>query len=198
LAATVCVDTVTGKLHLEMQSPDKKKTLFAQGQDPDGKLLLKSGDESNPEEVFEVRPGEEVLWSLDSKELAVTTCFGASGPCVVSTSTDDNRETPAEIVKKAFAAGHEGDACYTEANTGALAWEDGSEKIVMIAEVPPSPQCDGHGDGYFEAFVVSLSERKVIFRFNMQETIHRWHSILGRGLRNDIALVREDTKTARR
>jgi hypothetical protein len=198
LAAVVCEDTVNGKMQLEMQSPDRKRTLFAQGQNLDGKLFLKSGDQSNTAELSAVRPGEEVLWSLDSEELAVTTCFGASGPCVVWTSQDDNRETPGEIVKKTFAAGHEGDACYTEANTGALTWEDGSDKIVIIAEVPPNPQCEGHSDGYFEAFVVSLSERKVISRFNMKETTHRWHRILGTGLRSDIALVREDTKTKQR
>jgi hypothetical protein len=42
--------------------------------------------------------------------------------------------------------------------------------------------------------VVSLSKRKVVARYNMNETIHRWHGILGTELLNDIKLVREDTK----
>lgn len=198
-AVEVCWDKATDQLHLEAPSPAGKKLLYVNGPAHTASFYLKSDHEGAPQELYAAFAGAEVLWSPDSKAVAITTCFGGNGPCSVDTiqvddneaQLDDSRRSPFEIVQDAFAIGHEGDVCHTEANVGALTWQDGSDKIVLIAEVPTA-HCDG--GGYFEAFVVSFSERKVISRFNMQETLHRWHSILGSGLRNDIALVREDAK----
>jgi len=181
------------QMHLRVSSPDGKKLLFVVGQEFDGNFLLKSDIESKPQEIFPARNGDETLWSPDSKAVAITTCFGANGPCKVNTTLDDDRFSPFEIVQESFAAGHEDDICYTSANVGALTWEDSSDKIVLIAQVPTA-NCDDHNGGYFEAFAVSYSEEKIISRFNMQETIRRWHRIMGRGLRDDIALVRKDAR----
>ncbi len=195
LSLVVCEDESAGQMHLEAVSPDKQKSILVKGQHLDGKFFLKSNKDAKLEELQPALVGAEVLWSLDSKGLAITTCFGGSGPCVVWTSLDDKRQTPTEIAKAAFSTDHKTDACYTNANVGALTWEQGSENIVLVVEVPPSPQCVGHNEGYFEAFLISLSERKVVSQFNMQETVRRWNKILGTGLRNDIELVREDARS---
>lgn len=197
-AIVVCENLATSQMHLEMSSPDSKKLLFVTGKDLVGTFFLKSGDETNRESLFPAYVGAEALWSPDSKGVAVTTCYGGGGPCTVQTTLDDDRESPTAIVSDLFSEGHKNDMCYTNANVGVLTWEKSSESIVLIVEIPPSPQCDGHNGGYFEAFVVSFSERKVVSRFNMQETVRRWHSILGAGLLNDIELVREGAKNARK
>jgi hypothetical protein len=197
-AVVICEDSTTKQMHLKVPSPDGKKLLFVNGREFEGTFLLNSDRERTPQELFPARAGAEALWSPDSKAIAVTTCFGAAGPCVMRTTLDLAQGAPGELVKTAFAAGHEHDICYTNANVGALTWEDGSDKIVIIAEVPPSGGCNEQNAGYFEAFVVSLTERKVISRFNMQETIRLWRSILGTGLQSDIKLVREDAKDRRK
>lgn len=141
-------------------------------------------------------PGDELLGSPDSNHFLISYCFGATGPCGTE-SLDEEYGGPSitDQVREEFSAGHKGDACYAEANVGPLTWEQGSERVVVVAEVPPALECDGHNDGYFEAFVVSLPDGKIVSRFNMQETIRRWRSILGPGLRDDIKLVQEDARS---
>jgi hypothetical protein len=172
-------------------SPNRKQRLLVK---EDG-VFEKAVGGGNSEKWFDYRPGDEFLWSPDSSEVLVSFCLGAAGPCgVASTADEENTPTITDIVKKEFASGHEDDECYMHANVGALTWLDNSGKIVVVAEVPAVPSCVGHNEGHFESMVVSLSERKVLTRYNMQETIHRWHSIFGTGLLNDMDLVREDAK----
>jgi len=201
LAVVVCEDA-KNQMHLKMASPDGQKVLTVLGDDLDGEVFVESVVKADRRSLWAARPGEEVLWSPDSKAIVVTICFGASGPCKVWI-TSDNESAPdnedwdmSTVVIDAFSTDHKGDDCYTWANVGALTWEDGSERIVLIAEVPPSPECQGHNEGYFEAFEVSLSQRKVLSRFNMQQTIQRWRDMFGKGLRSDIKLVREDASEA--
>jgi len=173
-------------------SPNRKQLLLVK----EDEVFEKALDGESPEELFAYRPGEEFLWSPDSSVVLVSFCFGAAGPCGVASSINgENEPTITEIVRKEFASGHENDTCYVDVNVGALTWENDTDQIVVVAEIPPSPSCVGHKEGYFESMVVSLSQRKVLSRYNMQETIHRWRSILGEGLRQDILLVREDAET---
>jgi hypothetical protein len=199
LAVQLCRDSVTNQLHLEVPSPDGKKLLYVN--DQDSTLYLKYDNRSAPQEFYAAFGTPEVLWSPDSKAVAITTCSGGNGPCSVDTFLvsdkgallEDKRLSPFEIVQKAFVVGHKEDMCYTEAKVGALTWIDGSDKIVMITQVPTA-HCEGHNGGHLEAFVVSLSERKLVSRFKMQETIRRWHGIFGNSLRVDIPGVQEETK----
>ena len=183
---------------MEMLSPDQRKTVLVKGKRFKGAFLLKSHDGGTAKELLPAFIGAEALWSMDSEQVAITTCFGGSGPCVAWTTLDNDRDTPSSIVSNAFSAGHKNDLCYTNANVGALTWGKDSDRIVLIAEVPPSSQCSNHDGGHFEAFVVSLSKRKIISRFNMEETVRRWHTVLGTGLLNDIELVRKEARGTRR
>jgi hypothetical protein len=146
----VCEDAANTQMHLEMPSPDEKKVLVVQGWDVSGPIFLFLKSDRKHEHPLLGGPtvawdGSEVLWSLDSKAVAVTTCFGGLGPCVVATT--EANTSPTDVVKDAFSAGHKDDACFTNANVGALTWENSSDMIVVIAEVPPSPQCRGHNEG---------------------------------------------------
>jgi hypothetical protein len=190
LAAQPCRENLDHK-PVTILSPDQKRLLLVKKEE----VFEKAVDGGSPEKLFAYTPGEEFLWSPDSSVVLVSFCFGAAGLCGVGSSVDaEGTPTIAEIVRKDFASRHADQECYTNVNVGALTWLDNTDKIVVVAEVPPSPPCVGHNEGYFDSMVVSLSERKVLTRSNMQETIHRWHSILGTGLLSDIKLVREDAK----
>ena len=203
LAVQLCQDSVTNQLHLEVPSPDGKKLIYVDGPARTASLYLKFDRESAPQELYSTFGNPEVLWSPNSKAVAITTCSGGTGPCLAETflvddkgaQLEDNRPSPFEIVQDTI-AGHKGDVCYTEANAVALTWLDGSDKIVLIAL--PTAHCESHNGGNFEAFVVSLSERKVVSRFNKQETIRRWHNIFGNGLRVTIPYVRKDARGTRK
>jgi hypothetical protein len=203
LAVQLCQDNVTDQLHLEAPSPDGKKLIYVNGPARTASLYLKFDRESTPQELYSTFGNPEVLWSPDSKAVAITTCSGGTGPCLAETflvddkgaQLDDNRPSPFEIVQETI-AGHKGDVCYTEASAVALTWLDGSDKIVLIAL--PTAHCNAHNGGHIEAFVVSLSEGKVVARVNMQETIRRWHSIFGNGLRVTIPYARKNTRGTRK
>jgi hypothetical protein len=188
LAAQPCREKLSQR-PVKILSPDRKRALLVK-EDKVFEISLSGGA---PEELFAYRPGDEFLWSPDSNNVLVSFCFGAAGPCGVG-ATVDGGDAITEIVRKQFASGHEGDSCLADANIGVLTWGRNLDEIIVIAEVPPSPQCVGHAEGYFESFEVSLSQRKVLARHNMQDTIHRWQSILGSGLKNDIKLVKDDAR----
>jgi len=203
LATVVCEDA-RNQMHLKMASPDGKRLLVVAGKDLDGTFFMESESGSARRSLSLALVGSEVLWSPDSKKIALSMCVGGSGPCSISIFSDDESPPAVEVwdwstaVVDAFSANHNDDYCYRDANLGALQWEDSSDRIVLIAEVPPSPHCEGHNEGYFEAFEVSLSERKTVSRWNMQQTVRRWRSLFGTGLRNDMKLVREDASLAAR
>ena len=178
---------------VKIPSPDQKQALLIKKEE----VFLLSGNGAE-QKIFYYARGTEFLWSPDSKLVLMTYCFGAAGPCGAESSVQGSSDfSITDMVRTEFASGHKGDDCYEVANIGGLTWEDGSDKVVVIAEVPPAPSCAEHNEGYFESFVVSLSQRKVVDRYSMQETIHRWRSILGSGLHSDIKLVKEDAKLLR-
>ena len=151
MAVVVCEAGPTSNMHFQMRSPDGEKLLVAEWGKESGNSLSIWRMLAYECSLCDLETADEVL-VLAIKELAITTCFGANGPCRADTTLDDERISPFKIVQKTFAAGHEGDECYMWANVGALAWEDGSGKIVLIAQVPTA-NCDGHNGGYFEACV---------------------------------------------
>jgi len=193
LAAQSCREA-SAKNPIRVLSPDRRQTLLIDGND----VFLSRANGGAPQKLFAYYPGDEFLWSPDSMTILNTYCLGAAGPCrTASTSDMENEPDINEITKAAFLAAHQNHKehdCYTWANIGALTWEPDSDNIVMIAEIPPSPQCVNHDEGYFESFIVSLSQKKVVKQYGMQETIHLWRKILGTGLRSDIQLVREDAR----
>src|SRR5262249_8127607 len=101
-----------------------------------------------------------------------------------------NRPSLTEIIQKDFVSGHEGDRCWEHANVGGLTWLEGGREALFVAEVPPSPHCEGSG-GHFEAYVISIPEGRILKRYEMKEALKKWRALLGPGLRHDIE-VRKD------
>jgi hypothetical protein len=190
-------------MHLSKASPDGQKVLTVVGREFEGMFFLETLGKNDRQPFSAARAGAEVLWSSDSKSIAVTTCLGGSGPCYVWIDPVDETDAGTDdwnlskLVVEAFSTNHKDDPCYTWANVGALTWLGGSDKIVIVAEVPTSGGCWGHNPGYFEAFTISLSERKILSQSNMQQTIQQWPNLLGNGLRSDIKVTQEDRPTAK-
>src|SRR5215469_5560091 len=88
LAAVVCLDA-KDQMHLKMASPDEQKVLTVIGRELDGTFFLDSAGKNDHRSLFAARPGMETMWSPDSKAIALTTCFGASGPCRVDIFSDN-------------------------------------------------------------------------------------------------------------
>jgi hypothetical protein len=183
-------DEESQRRHLEIPSPDRSLLLVVDGQEAHAYAKGREVGRS-----FTVTRDEEIVWSGDSRALLFTISFGAAGP--VSADFGAVQGVPSmgdaavtETIRRDFAARHTSDKCNKEVNVGGLTWLDGSTKAVLIAEVPPSPQCDDSG-GYFEGYVVSFPDGQIVERCSMRETIRRWHNLLGPRLKGDIDLLKD-------
>jgi hypothetical protein len=60
----------------------------------------------------------------------------------------------------------------------------------MVAEIQPL-HCE-NADGYFEAYVVSIPEGRILQRYSMSETVKLYRKILGPRLVGDMYLQKEE------
>ena len=192
LAVDLCFQDVEREnRYLEIPSPDHSTTLVIKGST---RAVFRTEGHEDPASLLIGRSQEEVIWSPDSKALLVTLTLGSSGAVsadVVFVQHDPFTQgwSITDSIRKDFVAGHTGDRCREWANVGGLTWLEGGKKAVFVAEVPPSPHCkDG---GYFDAYVVSIPEGRILTRYPMKEAIKRWRNVLGPELRNDIDLLKD-------
>jgi hypothetical protein len=174
--------------HLEVFSPDRSVMLEVDGQD--ARFIASGHNVGRPLMIF---PDEQVIWSPDSRALIFTSSLGAAGPVITGIGfVRGEPEVPdvTVLIQRDFAAGHGDDPCRKDANVGGLAWARDSGEAVVVAEVPPSPQCEETG-GYFGAYVISVPEGKILRRYSMKDTMTRWRRILGPRLRDDIELLKD-------
>jgi hypothetical protein len=182
-------DWKTKQRHLAIASPDHSVMLVVEGET--ARLQVKGVPAGEP---FEVTPDEEWIWSPDSRAVVVTQILGSSGPSGARVMiVDSNQSIPdvAEGVERDFAARHANLPCAQEPNTAGLTWLYDSTKLVLVAEVPPSPRCE-KADGYFEAYVVSIPEGKILRRYSMKETITRFRKVMGPSLLSDIQAQKDE------
>src|SRR5579885_330698 len=170
---------------------------------PDGSLLiLVDGDTGQMQEhgrrvgePFSVSRDEEWIWSPDSQAVIVTTILGSSGPSGAGiTFLRGESRASEDLTKKIqteFAARHPSLPCSNEPNVAGLGWLGNDTKsAVLVAEIP-TVHCE-NASGYFEAFVVSLPDAKIVRVFSMRETISRFRKLLGQVLLEDIKLQKEE------
>jgi hypothetical protein len=82
-----------------------------------------------------------------------------------------------DLIIKDFASRHPDSICSDAANVGGLSWVDGSDRAVFIAQEPSSSSC-GSLIGYWESYVVSIPQGKILARYSKKETVRRWRKIL--------------------
>lgn len=185
-----------GQRHLEVPSPDHSLLLVVDGEN------AKVNANEQTLNSFTVARDEEVIWSPDSRAILFTVSFGAAGP--VSADFDSIRHprvsgapSVTDEIRRDFTSRHTRGKCYAEANVAGLSWLDDSRTAVFVAEVPPSPQCENAG-GYFEAYVVSVSNGNIVKRYSMKETTMRWRKLFGKRLLDDIDLYKDEQRLAKR
>lgn len=176
--------------HLRIASPDGSVALVVEGE------VGKLEENGRPiGESFPVSRDEEWIWSPDSRAVIVTTILGNSGP----TGADITfvRSGPKvsndldKAIKQDFAVHHPRLLCSNDPNVAGLGWlGNDSTKALLVAEIQPV-HCEP-SDGYFEAYIVSVRDRRILRRFSMRETIHRFRKLLGPTLLNDIQLQKDE------
>jgi hypothetical protein len=176
--------------NLEMSSPDHSVLLKIDGQEG---RFYSGGHEIGP--AFKVARDVEIIWSPDSRAVIFTLSLGAAGPVAADFGVVHGPSSAADIalterIRRDFASHHLKDKCHEEVNVAGLTWLDGSARAVLIAEVPPSPQCTESG-GYFEAYIVSFPNGQILERCSMKETIRRWRKVFGPRLKGDIDLLKD-------
>jgi len=74
-------------------------------------------------------------------------------------------------------------------NVAGFKWIDGSGQLLLILEVPPSNIC--RHPGYYQGYLVSILNRKIVARYSPQELKRSWEQILGERLNYDYSLITE-------
>jgi len=193
LSVDLCFqDPPNGRRKLRIESPDHSVVLEVNG---DKGQFYKKGHPVA--DTFHIEPDVETVWSSDFKAFIITTVLGSEEPAIGGISFIDNRpDVPDDLmirIQKDFATRHPNMPCANEPNVAGLAWRRGSREAVLVAEVQ-TIRC-APADGYFEAYVVSIPEGKIIERYSMKETIRQFKSVLGPGLLDDIELQKEEHKS---
>lgn len=192
LSIDLCFQDVDAeRRHLEIPSPDGSTILVVESQD----AWIVKKDRRIPAAFLVGRSQEEIIWSPDSKALIATLILGASGPAAadfvfVDKSPFPTRPPLTQVIRKDFASGHSGDACWESANVGGLGWLEGGREALFVAEVPPSSGYEDRG-GYFDGYVVSVPDGRIVKRYPMRAVIKKWRNLLGPGLKDDIEILRD-------
>ena len=191
-ATSLCWQQGNEVRHLNIWSPDHSVLLKVDG---DKGTLYRNGKVVG--QRYRFLADAEWLWSPDSKAAILTTLIISPAP-VVAGLTIFGSEHPlpdvTKTIRKDFSRNHPNLVCARQVNVAGLTWLERSKQAVLVAEVPPSPRCD-KADGYFEAYVISVPKGEILVHYSMQETIKRFHDVLGPGLLEDIEAQKEERAT---
>ena len=146
-------------------------------------LAVHVGDRHAGRVPFAV-PGE-ILWSEDSAAFAVTSSDGGEGGtwrvALHALSGEGVRTVdPTGSVVEAFLPLQR---CREPElpDVGAVAWVDGSRKVLVVARVPSRPGCSNAG--FIQGYVVALPSGAVERTLTESEILERYRAKLGRELR---------------
>ncbi len=185
LGTILCFQDVDSeRRHLEIPSPDHAILLVVDG--TTGKITENGQQVGSP---FDIGIEEtDIIWSPDSRAMITTMSLGGLGPVSADVSYFRNHlhsDAPSitHIIQKDFAMRHPDSPCTTNVNVGGLTWE-GVDKAVFVAEVPSSSSC-GKMIGYFEAYVLSIPDGRILARYSHRQTIERWRSVLSPQMLDD-------------
>lgn len=175
-----------------LSSPDGRKRLKAAiktvASDPNGMQVQLAVDVGKKRFEDHLSGwGAEIAWSSDSKAFFVTQTEGGGGIGIrayvfyidgASLRKVDVSRTIEEHYGRPAQCG--GDL---EANVAAVAWLEGSQRLLMVAEDPPvAPLC--HCPGAFTAYEMQLPENAIVKSFSQAEAKRRFSKVLGCQLRD--------------
>lgn len=180
---------------MRLQSPDHQTAVHVVKEEwwveIEGRKLPLTPEESR------VTENAELAWAPDGKAFYITQSENVAGVQGFHTEVYriNNGELEAvpgisEIVRREFDRHHEcvfsdsrdGKQYVEGADIGAVKWVDGSNQILMVAEIPLDSNCER---GYFAGYLVSLNSRQVVQRYTARQLMERWNKVLGDRLKED-------------
>ncbi len=127
----------------------------------------------------------EVLWAPDSKAFALTSSDGGwvgSWSVVVYRVRGRDLEK-VNIAEQAFAefgkrtVARTRDCEVEEPNIGAVAWLDGSSRLLVLAEAPPHSSCCDMG--HLQGYALEVPTGKILARYSQAELAREFRGRLG-------------------
>lgn len=182
-----------GERHLDILSPDGSARLVVDGDK--GQFYM--GRRAVGEHLL-VGNDEEWIWSPDSRAVMTTMCFSAEGMCSAGVGYINNLDSEVPdvtpMIRRSFVARHPTRAKLAcgdidDIVVAGLGWQD-SDKALFTAQIASSPQC-GDDWGYFDVYVISFPEGKILSVYAMHEALKRFKRFLGPGLRRDVPKLRQ-------
>jgi hypothetical protein len=140
----------------------------------------------------------EMTWAPDSRAFFITHSIGYStGYHTEIYRLTDNSLLPISlnaIIQKDFDRHHR---CFdgqvgNDPNVAGLKWLDGSDRVLVIAEVPPIGICKK--EEYFGGYEISVGSGQIIKRFSPQQLADRWDEVLGERLKSNLRFLSPDAK----
>jgi hypothetical protein len=180
---TVIADYPKDGRSIEVASPDKRLVLLI------GESTLSVAPANHPGKHIgpdiPVEDLAEVLWAPDSKAFALTQSNGGwvgSWNVAVYLVNEDGIQR-INIGDQAFAEFKARKVvrkkdCNIEApNIGAVAWIDGSSRLIILAEAPPHSSCCDMG--YVKGFLLEIPNGKILARYSRAELGRTFKNRLG-------------------
>jgi hypothetical protein len=169
-----------------LKSPDGTKLLTVRPsedeKDPDGSYLSFTVGAAGKEFVTRL-PGfdAEVLWAQDSSAFAVTQTEGGGGIGyrVYVFYVGENglkRVDVSQTIEKAFGTPVKCEVSVPP-NTGFIDWVDGSDRILVAAEVVPVSICQCNGT--FKVYEVGLPDTRILRSYSQIEAKQKFSNLLG-------------------
>jgi hypothetical protein len=135
----------------------------------------------------------ELTWAPDSRAFFITHSIGYStGYHTEIYRLTDNGLLQIALdatIKKDFDRHHK---CFdgqvgNDANVAGLKWLDGSDQLLVIAEVPPLGICKE--EEYFGGYEISVGSGQIMGRFSPQQLADRWSAVLGERLKSNLSFL---------
>jgi len=141
----------------------------------------------------------ELAWAPDSRAFFITTGTGyttgyevefyriAEGKIISIGKVNKTIRSDFEQHHRCFSYGIGNDP-----NIAGLKWLNGSERILLVAEVPPLGICKEAN--YFGGYEISLSSGDILRRLSPDELTAAWSQVLGERLKGDLELLSAKAK----
>jgi len=168
-------------------SPDGKKMVSATfDSKTDGVALIVSTSSAHFKISIEGGVGSEIGWSTDSRAFFLSwSSEGLSGEFHTRVYYIDDSGLKkidlGRLVNRAFGQPPLCERGPSPVNVAAIAWVEGSSRILIAAEVPPLTICDGYGT--FRAFEVSVPKMTIIRTYDQLAAKKKFWPDLGLRLR---------------
>lgn len=154
---------------------------------------------SPPKQLSELLYPAEIAWAPDSNAFFITSSLGYSTGFrtdVYQVTEDKVVAIPklASIIQRDFDRHHR---CSEQGmgnspNVAGFKWLDGSQRLLIIAEVPPVGICKE--EEYFGGYEIALPSPQIVQRFSPKQLSDTWTQVLGDRLKSNLEFLSADAK----